>query len=172
MLHIQINMQAYPVNTKDEIETAQAEMIKAGLSEAEVWTGNDLVEEDSTYVCELSADPLEDKAYALASAIGVSPLGCAQIQMHGDVWTSDDAPGEYRVLDSDERDSAWNGSLDSYIDDCILAGESEVFQRYFDRDAWKRDARHDGAGHSLASYDSEEREAQIDGQWYFIYRVG
>ena len=29
----------------------------------------------------------------------------------------------------------------------------------------------DGAGPSLAGYDGEESEAQINGTWYFVYRV-
>lgn len=90
----------------------------------------------------------------------------------GDAYTVSSEPGEYRVLTSDEADEAWEESLDSYIDDCIMPelGDKTLAQ-YFDRDAWKRDARHDGRGHCLSSYDGDEHEIKIDDRWIYIYRV-
>jgi hypothetical protein len=44
-------------------------------------------------------------------------------------------------------------------------------KNYFDDEAWKRDARHDGRGHSLSSYDSAENEEQFNGKWFYIYRL-
>lgn len=83
--------------------------------------------------------------------------------------------GEYLVLTDDEADRRWDESLDSYLDDCLLAevpkGIAETLARYFDRDAWKRDARHDGRGHSLSPYDGEEHEEKIGGVCYYIYRT-
>ena len=35
---------------------------------------------------------------------------------------------------------------------------------------WKRDARFDEAGVSLAAWDHQEHEYQIDGEWIYIYR--
>jgi hypothetical protein len=85
-----------------------------------------------------------------------------------------DGPGasEYRVMTDAEADQAWDESLDSYIDDCILGElKNETLKNYFDREAWKRDARHDGRGHSLSSYDGEENEVRLDdGQYLYIYR--
>jgi hypothetical protein len=80
---------------------------------------------------------------------------------------------EYRVLTDDEADRAWDESLDSYIDDCILPElKDKTLSRYFDRDSWKRDARHDGRGYSLSSYDGNEDEVRLDdGQYLYIYRV-
>lgn len=67
---------------------------------------------------------------------------------------------EYLVFTDDEANSAWDDELERYIDDCILPEVDEVAARYFDRKSWKRDARHDGRGHSLAAYDGDERDAR------------
>ncbi len=164
MAHILINGTKFSLDTAKEFQAALAAMLPT--SDYTVFDSNGAVMGETIGLY------FDSKAIALASELGVSPLSCTQIQMHDDVWSSDDEPGEYRVLDESERDTAWDESLDSYIDECILPECNETLAQYFDRDAWKRDARHDGAGHSLASYDSDEREAFIDGQGYFIYRIG
>src|SRR3990167_5694955 len=74
---------------------------------------------------------------------------------------------EYMVFTDDEADSKWEESLESYIDDCILPELPEVFRMYFDDEAWKRDARHYGRGHSLSQYDGSESESGD----YYIYRM-
>lgn len=89
-----------------------------------------------------------------------------------DTYTLESEPGEYLVLTDDEANTAWDESLDQYLDDCVLSEVPAVAQQYFDRDAWKRDAKiSDGRGHSLSSYDGEEHEEKIDGEWYYIYRT-
>ena len=40
-----------------------------------------------------------------------------------------------------------------------------------DEEKWKNDARHDGRGHCLSSYDGHEHEVKVDGEWFYIYRV-
>lgn len=79
--------------------------------------------------------------------------------------------GEYLVLTDDEADEAWNDSLDNYIDDCILPEIAEPYRMYFDDEKWKDDAKVDGRGHSLASYDGGEDYEDINGTTYYIYRV-
>lgn len=81
--------------------------------------------------------------------------------------------GEYLVLTDDEADKLWDEELDDYLDECVLYEWPEIAQRYFDRKAWKRDARYDGRGHSLARYDDEEHDVddEEDGVTYYIYRV-
>ena len=81
---------------------------------------------------------------------------------------SDD--NKYRVLTDYEADEAEDQYLDNYIDECVLEGKSGTLAAYFDRDAFKKDARMDGRGHSLSSYDGEENEIEINGTMYFIYR--
>jgi hypothetical protein len=72
---------------------------------------------------------------------------------------------EYAVGTDSEADEAWDQSLDSYIDDCIMPEiKDKTLARYFDTEAWKSDARMDGRGHSLASYDGDEIE--LDGDFY------
>ncbi len=81
--------------------------------------------------------------------------------------------GEYLVLTDEEADEMWDEQLDSYLDECVLPELPETARRYFDRDAWKRDARHDGRGHSLSSYDGNEDEVydEEDDTTYYIYRT-
>ena len=74
---------------------------------------------------------------------------------------------DYRVLDDDEREEAWEASLESYLDECVEGANGP----YFDREAWKHDARIDGAGHSLAGYDSSENEYRAGHDTWFLYRV-
>lgn len=42
---------------------------------------------------------------------------------------------------------------------------------HFDDEAWKRDARMDGRGHSLATYDGHEHYETVDGDEFYIYRI-
>ena len=76
---------------------------------------------------------------------------------------------EYAVGTEEEADEAWDQALDSYLDDCgVLDSMPENLHPYFDREAWKRDARHDGRGHALASYDGDEMDL-ADG--YVAFRI-
>ena len=100
----------------------------------------------------------EDEVFALAEELGEDPAEIAEerhdyygmkILSHG--------RAEYMVGTDEEADEAWDQALDSYLDDCgVLDSMPENLRRYFDREAWKRDARFDGRGHALASYDGSE----------------
>jgi hypothetical protein len=63
---------------------------------------------------------------------------------------------EYLVLDEDEVESRIDDCLDNLLDDtgCVEGADSP----YFDRERWKKDARMDGAGHIIGSYDGNEDE--------------
>ena len=189
MATVNINGTVFILDTNQErpgyyttygIQRAQAAMLEAGVTSAPIIdafgepTGEDL------------PDELEPKALALAEVLGVSPLGCLYDGAgFGDVWSSDEEPGEYRVLDESEREQAADEALESYIDECIieqakaeardnaaLASLIRTLSDHFDRASWKQLALDsDGYGHTLASYDGEEREACIDGTWYYVYRV-
>jgi len=81
---------------------------------------------------------------------------------------------EYAVGTNSEADEAWNQSLDSYIEECITpeiekleVGNLSAYIK-FDEEMWKRDARMDGRGHSLASYDGDEIELEGD---FYAFRL-
>ena len=81
---------------------------------------------------------------------------------------------EYAVGTDEEADSAWDQSLDSYIEECIQPeldkldiGNLSSYVK-FDEEMWKSDARMDGRGHSLSSYDGDEIE--LDGG-YVAFRI-
>lgn len=85
--------------------------------------------------------------------------------------------GEYLVVTDEEADKAWDENLESYIDDCMEIPDH--VKPYFDREAWKKDARMDGRGHCLSGYDLSERQVEVlslshDDQrtmtTYYIYR--
>ena len=91
----------------------------------------------------------------------------------------DDYTVDYMVLTDSEADEKWEESLDSYIEECITpeidklsegAGNLSYYIT-FDEETWKRDARMDGRGHSLSSYDGHENEETIEGETFYIYRT-
>lgn len=112
----------------------------------------------------------DDKLIALAAHLGCSLESINENA--DDTYDSDDEPGEYRVLTDSEADEAFNESIENYVDECILPECPENIRNYFDTDRFRRDVEiSDGRGPSLASYDSEENEEKVDGEWFFIYRV-
>lgn len=78
---------------------------------------------------------------------------------------------DYKVYTNDEANEAWDDSLDSYIEDCILPEIPEQYRFYFDCEGWKSDAESDGRGHSLSCYDGKEYEEEVNGETYYIYRI-
>lgn len=78
---------------------------------------------------------------------------------------------KYLVLTDDEADKVWDEQLGSYLEDCILYELPDEMQMYFDEEKWKRDARIDGRGHSISSYDGCEEEVEIDGETLYIFRI-
>jgi len=75
---------------------------------------------------------------------------------------------EYFVLTDYEADKAWDEDLENYIDDCLEIPEG--MENYFDREAWKRDARMDGRGHCIGRYDGIEYTQTVNNTTYFLYR--
>ena len=79
---------------------------------------------------------------------------------------------EFSVMTDDEADAAQDDALDSFLDECVLHEQDGTAERYFDREAWKADAKHAGRGHSLASYDGHENEHDDDrGETLYVYRT-
>lgn len=78
---------------------------------------------------------------------------------------------EYLVLTDSEADEKWEEALENYIDECIIPEIPDPYKYYFDREKWTDDAKGDGRGHSLSTYDGEEQEETVDGVDYYIYRT-
>jgi len=78
---------------------------------------------------------------------------------------------DYYVLTDSEADEKWDESLDSYLEECVYPDLPESMRFYFDDEKWKRDARIDGRGHSLSSYDGNENEETVEGETFYIYRI-
>ena len=78
---------------------------------------------------------------------------------------------EYLVLTDSEADTEEDEALDRYIEELIMPEIPEPLQYYFNEELWKRDARMDGRGHTLATYDGCEYEEEVNGTTYYIYRL-
>ena len=88
---------------------------------------------------------------------------------HGDTFNT--PIGEFMILTETEADDLWDEQLENYIDENILPELPEAYRNYFDCEAWKRDAKFDGRGHTLSSYDGNEYEIFIDEECYLAYRT-
>lgn len=117
-----------------------------------------------------------DNVVALALHLGTIPVETLYNTDDSDMIENlDDAKdliddGDYLSLDDEEADSLWDTRLEEYIDDVILPELPEAYHLYFDREAWKNDARIDWRGHSIAWYDGGENEQVYNGTTYYIYR--
>lgn len=102
----------------------------------------------------------EDKELALAVFLNSTDVE----HVYRDTYRGDG--GEYLVLTDEEAEDALEEYLDQLLDEPGLV--EGAGSPYFDHERWKRDAKIDGRGHFLASYDGNEEE-QGD---FFIYRIG
>lgn len=126
------------------------------------------IEETDENYCE------PEKARALAAFLEIDPENV--IDEIDEQSTSNEFGangGDYLVVTDDEADVLWDEALDSYLDDCVLPEVPENMQMYFDRDAWKSDARMDGRGHSLSPYDGDEGDGTdpVNGEYFVIFRT-
>ena len=78
---------------------------------------------------------------------------------------------EYLVLNDAEADAEVERRIESYIDECVLPEIPEHYQDYFDYEKFTRDARMDGRGHIISTYDGVEGEVKHEDEYYFIYRT-
>lgn len=72
------------------------------------------------------------------------------------------------VMTDSEAEAAWEERLRSYIDDALEIPDS--VRPYFDEEKWIADAKVDGRGYTLSSYDGEENNEVVDDTTYYIYR--
>ena len=78
---------------------------------------------------------------------------------------------EYLILTDSEADDAQDAQLENDIDELILPEIPNAYRSYFDNEAWKKDAKQDGRGHSLASYDGTESSQTVGIETFCIYRT-
>ena len=124
-------------------------------------------------------NPEQEKALALAIHLEIKPEeGESLDDFLAQIVSTNHTPelfeadgGEYLVLTDEEADEKWDEDLDNYIDECILHELPDAYRFYFDDEKWKADARLDGRGHSLSTYDGEENEQDVNGTTYYIYRT-
>lgn len=145
-----------------DLREALRTLVANGLpNDAVVPIVNDLVKAENL-------DDFDDRKWlALVAELGADMLD-ADESIHDDcefhVGTS-----RYLVLTEDEKETRWDNYLEAWLDDGnIVPGANSP---YFDREAWKRDARMDGAGHALSSYNGSENEFSGFGEWFYIYRT-
>ena len=78
---------------------------------------------------------------------------------------------EYLILTDEEADEEWDLALENYLEEIIYAEIPSSVRCYFDEDRWKEDAKGDGRGCSIASYDGIEHEEEVNNTTYYIYRI-
>lgn len=110
-----------------------------------------------------------ERILALAANLEADPSEITE-SSH-DEKTLEHGGAEYLVLTDDEADELWEESLESYIDECVLSEIPERYRLYFDGERWMSDAKTDGRGHALATYDGGEDYENINGTEYYIYRT-
>ncbi len=94
------------------------------------------------------------------------------ITENGNYFEHSAASGEYRILTDTEADEAWNESIDSYIDDCILPDVPENVKDYLDIDRMANDIQREGSrGQQLNYYDGYEHDIEFNGCTFYIYRT-
>lgn len=111
----------------------------------------------------------EEKLQAIWKHLLLDEDQIEEIEVNGDHYTFNDE--EYLVVTDDEADQLWEEHLDNYIEECILDEMPDHLRSYFDEDKWKQDAKIDGRGHSLATYDGCEDWVKINNTDYYIYRT-
>jgi tetratricopeptide (TPR) repeat protein len=131
--------------------------------------GEFTLEHFAAYIAELRED-YDEAVLALADELGEDPADLTEERhtVYG-LTVYSIGRAEYAVGTDAEADEAWDQALDSYLDECgVLDNIPENLRQYFNRDAWKRDARFDGRGHALASYDGDELELAGD---FYAFRI-
>lgn len=152
------------INICHEIEIEESNRFEDGIED---W--DDIFDDNLNLRDEVSN--LEDeKIIALGKHLDLTPSEANEdIELDRDCLYSYSGQ-EYLVCTDLEADELWDECLENYIEDCILPELEEGLRRYFDNEAWKRDARYDSRGDYLNTYNGSEYEEKVNGTWYYIYR--
>lgn len=117
----------------------------------------------------LSSDP-EETAYDYIFEEWLD-RECTNVEIHElDAYDENDYDQKYKVYTDSEADDEWELKLEQYVDDCILQELPKQYRPYFDSEAWKQDAKYNGRGTTLSSYDNQEIEQTVNGTTYYLYR--
>jgi hypothetical protein len=132
------------------------------------WTGNEFTLGDfESYIAEARSQ-YDAPTLALADKLGEDPANVTEeLGLECGMTVYSVGSREYVVGTDAETNEAWDQALDAQLDECggLLDSIPDHLVPYFDRAAWKRDARdarHDGRGHALALYDGNELELAGD----------
>jgi hypothetical protein len=146
------------------LEKLNADLLNLkGISDADAVTeAEEIAEKIKAY------EEADDKIKALAEHLEIDDVS----EIETDNGTNYEyGSQEFLVLTDEEADEEWERQLDNYLDECIYPELPDNIRNYFDDEKWKDDARFDGRGHSISSYDGEENEQKINGTDYYIYRL-
>lgn len=120
----------------------------------------------------------ESRGRALLAHLGsdtdIDDIDYCDRGLYGHGWTLTVDSEEWAVMTEGEANSAWDDALDSYLDDSgVMDGIPEGLRHYFDRDKWKEDAKIDGRGHALSSWDGNEADIEDPetGVWFVAFRL-
>jgi hypothetical protein len=165
-----VDGQPHPLNapTFGEFADAKSAAAKAWYAIRDrmvYWTGEELsMNEFADYIAE-ARSAYDAPTLALADHLGEDPANITEERgLECGMTIYSVGSREYIVGTDDEANEAWDQALDAQLDECggLLDSIPEHLVPYFDRTAWKRDARHDGRGHTLALYDGHELELAGD----------
>ena len=96
---------------------------------------------------------------------------CIEVEEYDDYSTVDGSRKEFLVLDENEADDRFEQSIENYVNDCVLSEIPKPYHRYFNLEEFTDDCKAVGRGHTIASYDGEENEEEVNGTTYYIYRI-
>ena len=167
------------------LSQSEMQMIAMAINE-----GIDFFEYDDVLYTGMSQDKFDAKEEALLAdpdyenreevdarlAAWIDENLCGQLDDEFTVSSYDEniieyAGGEYLVVDESTANDLWEAELDNYLEECVYPELSGNLAQYFDDEKWKRDARIDGRGHSLAGYDGNESNVKVDGTEFCIFRI-
>ena len=118
---------------------------------------------------------MKNRIKALAQLLGCKKSEIEQSSYDENIFEYESE--EYLVVTDEEAYELWEQYLDNYLEECVYPELPDNMINYFDDEAWKRDARYDGRGHSLNRYDGTEEEITLRDKYddvietYYIYRV-
>ena len=108
---------------------------------------------------------------ALASQLRVEYEECLDFEVSNYESTGIEACGEtWEVYDGEEMETAWDESLQNYVDDVILPEIPEHYHDFFNKEGWKDHAKSDGVGHCLNFYDGHHHEIEVYNTTYHLFR--